>query len=100
MPIFMIERRYAEDVEASVEAVDGITRINDEEGVRWLYSFLSADMRKTHACTRHRPRSPSVALLSARDFRRTSWWRSPSGSEPTGHDRRSERRQASRCSAA
>jgi hypothetical protein len=44
----MIERRYAEDVEASADAADGINRINDEEGVRWLYSFLSADRRKTY----------------------------------------------------
>jgi hypothetical protein len=25
-----------------------VNRINDEEGVRWLYSFLSADRRKTY----------------------------------------------------
>ncbi len=48
MPIFMVERRYAEELEASAEQLDGINRINDEEGVRWLYSFLSADKRKTY----------------------------------------------------
>jgi hypothetical protein len=48
MPIFMIERRYAEELEASAELLDGINRINDEEGVQWLYSFLSADKRKTY----------------------------------------------------
>lgn len=36
MPVFMIERRYAEDVETSAEYVDGVNRINDEEGVRWF----------------------------------------------------------------
>ena len=48
MPVFMIERRYATEFESSAEGVDGINRINDEEGVRWLYSFLSADKRKTY----------------------------------------------------
>ncbi len=47
MPVFMIERRFAEDLEASAEVADRINRINEEEGVRWLYSFLSADKRKT-----------------------------------------------------
>jgi Protein of unknown function (DUF4242) len=48
MSIFMIERRFAEEFELGAGAVDGINRINDEEGVRWLYSFLSADKRKTY----------------------------------------------------
>ena len=48
MPIFLIERRFAEDLEASAEVADRINRINEEEGVRWLYSFLSADKRKTY----------------------------------------------------
>ena len=48
MPIFMIERSFAEELESSAELADGINRINDEEGVRWLYSFLSADKRKTY----------------------------------------------------
>ncbi len=48
MPVFMVERQFAEDLEASTEAADGINRINEEEGVRWLYSFLSADRRKTY----------------------------------------------------
>jgi len=48
MPIFMVERRFAEEIEANAEIADGINRINEEEGVRWLYSFLSADKRKTY----------------------------------------------------
>ncbi len=47
MPIFMVERRFAEELEAAAEVIDGINRINDEEGVRWLYSFLSADRHKS-----------------------------------------------------
>ena len=44
----MIERNYADQLEPSLEAADGINRLNAEEGVRWLYSFLSADRRKTY----------------------------------------------------
>jgi len=47
MPVFMIERRFAEQLEADAEAAAEINRINDAEGVRWLSSFLSADKRKT-----------------------------------------------------
>ncbi|MBV8181950.1 MAG: DUF4242 domain-containing protein [Mycobacterium sp.] len=48
MPIFIVERTFADELEPSLEAADGINRINDEEGVRWMYSFLSADKRKTY----------------------------------------------------
>jgi hypothetical protein len=44
----MVERRFADDLESSAELADQINRINSEEGVRWLYSFLSADKRKTY----------------------------------------------------
>jgi hypothetical protein len=48
MPIFMIERRFAEEFEPSIEGAGDVNAINDEEGVRWLYSFLAADKRKTY----------------------------------------------------
>ena len=63
MPIFMVERRYAEELEASAERIDGINRINEEEGVQWLYSFLSADKRKTY-CLYEAP-SPEAILRAA-----------------------------------
>lgn len=47
MPIFMVERRFAEQLEVSAEGAAEINQINDAEGVRWLSSFLSADKRKT-----------------------------------------------------
>lgn len=48
MPIFMIERRYAEQFDPTVDGAAEVNRINDEEDVRWLMSFLSADKRKTY----------------------------------------------------
>ncbi len=47
MPVFMVERRFAEELEVDPETAASINRINDEGGVRWLKSFLSSDKRKT-----------------------------------------------------
>ena len=48
MPVFMIERQFAEQLELTPEEAAQVNEINDEEDVRWLYSFLSADKRKTY----------------------------------------------------
>jgi Protein of unknown function (DUF4242) len=48
MPIYMVERHYAQDLVLDAEAAASINLINDEEDVRWLYSFLAADRRKTY----------------------------------------------------
>jgi hypothetical protein len=65
VPIFMIERQFAEEIEANAEEVDGINRINDEEGVRWMYSFLSADRRKTY-CLYEAPSPDAIRRAAAR----------------------------------
>ena len=48
MPMFLIERNFAEKLEVTKEGSDRVERINDEESVKWLFSFLSADKRKTY----------------------------------------------------
>jgi hypothetical protein len=48
MPIFIIERRFGEQLDPTIEDVEAINAINDQEEVRWLLSFLSADKRKTY----------------------------------------------------
>jgi len=65
VPIFMIERNYADQLEPSLEAADGINRLNAEEGVRWLYSFLSADRRKTY-CLYESPSPEAIRTAAAR----------------------------------
>ena len=65
MPIFMVERNYADQLEPSLEAADGINRLNAEEGVRWLYSFLSADRRKTY-CLYESPSPEAIRSAAAR----------------------------------
>lgn len=47
MPVFMVERQFAEQLDVSAESAREIGEINDASGVRWLSSFLSADKRKT-----------------------------------------------------
>ena len=65
MPIFMVERQFAEDLESSAEASDQINQINSEEGVRWLYSFLSADKRKTY-CLYEAPFADAIRRAAER----------------------------------
>jgi hypothetical protein len=65
VPIFMVERNFGEELEPSLDAADGINRINDQEGVRWLYSFLSADKRKTY-CLYEAPSPEAIRTAAAR----------------------------------
>jgi hypothetical protein len=48
MPLFVIERNFAEQLEMTPEEAARVNEINDEVGVRWLYSFLSADKKRTY----------------------------------------------------
>ena len=65
MAVFMIERRYADQLEVTAESAEGINRINDEEGIRWLYSFLSADKRKTY-CLYEAPSADAIVRAAQR----------------------------------
>jgi hypothetical protein len=47
MPVFLIERNFAKQLEVTPEGAAEINAINDEENVRWLISFLSTDRKKT-----------------------------------------------------
>ena len=47
MPLFVIERRFAEQLDMSSDDVKLLEEINADEGVSWLYSFLSADRHRT-----------------------------------------------------
>ena len=48
MPLFLIERQFAELVPTDPESLATVKRVNDEIGIQWLFSFLSADKRKTY----------------------------------------------------
>jgi hypothetical protein len=65
MPLFMIERRFADELDVTLEVADRINRVNTDEGVRWLYSFLSADKRKTY-CLYEAPSPDAIRRAAAR----------------------------------
>jgi hypothetical protein len=48
MPLYIIERNFAEQLEMSGDDVVAVGKINGEIGVNWVFSFLSADKRKTY----------------------------------------------------
>jgi hypothetical protein len=64
MPTYMIERRFAEQLEMSNEDVTLLEEINADEGVSWLFSFLSADRHRTY-CLYEAP-SPDAIITAAR----------------------------------
>jgi hypothetical protein len=65
MARFLIERNFAEQVEATQELVDQVIRINDEEGIRWLFSFLSPDKRKSY-CLYEAPNAEAIRTAARR----------------------------------
>ena len=64
MPLYMIERAFAEDVDLAGDDVHAVDEINADEGVRWIFSFLSADRRQTY-CLYEAP-SPDAIIAAAR----------------------------------
>jgi hypothetical protein len=64
MPLFVIERHFAEQMEVTRELASEITLINDEVGVQWLLSFLSSDRKKSY-CLYEAP-SPETIREAAR----------------------------------
>ena len=65
MPIYLIERNYAEDLAIDAEIAAGLLRVNTDAGVRWLYSFLSADKRKTY-CLYEAESMDEIRIAAAR----------------------------------
>jgi hypothetical protein len=48
MPLFIIEREFADQLDLTRADIHAIEEINGDVGVRWIYSFLSADKKKTY----------------------------------------------------
>lgn len=65
MPIFMIERNFAEQLAVTPEGAAIINEINDEESVRWLISFLSVDKKKTF-CLYEAPSAEAIREAAKR----------------------------------
>ena len=64
MPTYLIERRFAEQLDMTGEDVKLLEDVNDDEGVSWLFSFLSADRHRSY-CLYEAP-SPDAIITAAR----------------------------------
>ena len=64
MPLYVIERKFADRLELTGEDVRAIDAVNGEEGVDWLFSFISADKLRTY-CLYEAP-TPDAILEAAR----------------------------------
>lgn len=69
MPRFLIERNFAEQIEVTGDSAQHsahlLKQINDEEGVKWLFSFLSADRKKTY-CLYEAPDGEAIRAAARR----------------------------------
>jgi hypothetical protein len=64
MPMYVIERTFAEQLDMSGDDVRLIEEVNADEGVSWVFSFLSADRHRTY-CLYEAP-SPDAIVAAAK----------------------------------
>jgi Protein of unknown function (DUF4242) len=64
MPMYVIERTFAEQLDMTAEEVKLLDEVNFDEGVKWLFSFLSADRHRTY-CLYEAP-NPDAILAAAK----------------------------------
>jgi Protein of unknown function (DUF4242) len=64
MPLYLIERRYAEQIFPDTDDVELIEAANADAGVQWVFSFLTADRRQTYCL--YEALSPSALLAAAK----------------------------------
>lgn len=64
MPMYVIERTFADQLDMSSDDVRLLEEVNTDEGVSWLFSFLSADRHRTY-CLYEAP-SPDAIVAAAK----------------------------------
>ena len=65
MPLYVIERAFAEQLDITSDDIRLIDEINADEGVRWPVSFLSADRRRTY-CLYEAPSRDAIVAAGRR----------------------------------
>ena len=65
MPRFIIERNFAEQLEANRDVATAVTQVNMDVGVQWLFSFLSVDKKKTY-CLYEAPNAEAIREAARR----------------------------------
>ncbi len=63
MPIYMIERSFADQLDLSGDDVREIEEVNANEGVQWLFSFFTADRRRSYCL--YEAESPDAIVAAA-----------------------------------
>ena len=48
MPLYLIERNFAEQLNPNSDIARAVKQANADVGIQWLFSFLSADKKKTY----------------------------------------------------
>jgi Nickel responsive protein SCO4226-like len=66
MPRYIIERNFAEQLDLTKDGVESVNQVNDEEGVKWIFSFLSADKKKTY-CLYEAPNPEAIRAAARRN---------------------------------
>lgn len=65
MALFVIERNFAEQMQLTNDTARLVTEINGDVGVHWLFSFLSADKKKTY-CLYEAPNAEAIREAARR----------------------------------
>ena len=65
MPRFIIERNFAEQIENNRDLAAAVRQVNADAGVQWLFSFLSADKKKTY-CLYEAPSAEAIREAARR----------------------------------
>ena len=65
MGLYVIERNFLEDLDPDALDTAGIRLVNDDVGVKWILSFLSADKRKTY-CLYEAPNAEAIREAAVR----------------------------------
>jgi hypothetical protein len=65
VPLFVIERNFEDGLDLDALDFGEIRLVNDDVGVNWVYSFLSADKKKTY-CLYEAPSAEAIRAAAER----------------------------------
>jgi hypothetical protein len=65
MPLYVIERNFAEQLEVTRDDATQVALVNAEVGVNWMFSFLSMDKKKTY-CLYEAPNAEAIREAARR----------------------------------
>jgi hypothetical protein len=65
MPLYVIERNFAEQLEVTRDDVAQVALVNADVGVSWMFSFLSMDKKKTY-CLYEAPNAEAIREAARR----------------------------------